>query len=323
VMTVEHSVFELLALSGMVQARSHKKLLLFKGKKGSVSIITCLLLSALLGFMALSVDVGMVYIEKARLYNAIDAAALAAALELSAGEAKARSVALEYLIKNNIDPDNTVIKISPDNKSIEIEGNLSVNHLFAPILGIYNSDVAAATKAVIGPIKTVNGGIRPFAVEIFDYTYGDVVILKKGAGDGYCGNYGTVALGGTGQSTYRNNALYGFSGTLSVGDYIDTETGNMSGAINAIRDYIQQENSTFNNFSRDSIRLWTLPLVDTLEVNGRGQVQVVGFAQFYVEEVRNSGGNAELVGRFVQYVTKGVIDMSLNDTGAYGVKLSR
>lgn len=319
---IERTAFELMDLSSSIRGKRLKKCMI-KDKKGSVSIVLCLLLSALLGFTALAVDIGMVYAKKAKLSNAIDAAALAAVLELPGSEVKARSVALEYLEKNNIDPDSTIVTISPDKKSIQIEGIINVNHFFAPVIGIDNSNVTAATKAIIGSLKSVHGGIRPFAVEIFDFSYGDVVTLKKGAGDGYRGNYGAVALGGTGQNVFRNNALYGFSGTLSVGDYIDTESGNMAGAINAIKNYIQQEDSSFNNFTRDSIRVWTIPLVDSLEVSGRGQVQVMGFAQFYVEDVQKSGGKMELIGRFIRYVSRGVVDLNLNDTGAYGAKLSR
>lgn len=319
---IERTAFELIDLSSSIQGKGFRKRLI-KNNKGSVSIVLCLLLSALLGFVALGVDIGMVYAERAKLSNAIDAAALAAVLELPGNEEKARSVALEYLGKNNINPDSTVVTVSPDRKSIQIVGTISVHHFFAPVIGIENSNVTAATKAIVGPIKSARGGIRPFAVQIFDFSYGDVVTLKKGAGDGYSGNYGAIALGGTGQDVFRINALYGFSGVLSVGDYIDTETGNMAGAVNAIKNYIQQENSSFDNFTRNSVRIWTIPLVDTLELNGRGQIQVAGFAQFYVEDVRNGGGNMELIGRFVRYVSRGVIDMNLKDTGAYAAKLSR
>ena len=265
----------------------------------------------------------MVYAEKSKLVNAIDSAALAAVLELPENEAKARGIAIEYLEKNNMDPDNAVITIGSDQKSIEIQGIKNVKHFFGPVIKIYSSNVSAAVKAIIGPAKSVKGGIRPFAVEIFDYSYGTPVVLKENAGDGYKGNYGAVALGGRGADVFRNNALYGYSGTISVGDLTDTETGNMAGAANAIKTYINSENSSFDNFPRDSIRLWTLPLVGTLETNGRGQVEVVGFGQFFVEDIVLNSGKMEIVGRFVRYVANAVIDESLNDTGVYGAKLVR
>ena len=289
--------------------------------KGAIAIILCLVFVALLGFTAYVVDVGLVYIEKAKISTAIDSAILAAILELPTDATKARNVAIEYLQKNNVDASTVLITIGADNKSIEMKGIKKVNHLFAPLIGIDSSNVKASTKAIIAPIKSIKGGIRPFAVEKFDFSYGDVVTLKKDAGSGYHGNYGTVALGGTGASVFKANALYGYSGRISVGDRVDSETGDMVGATNDIKNYINSEYSSFNNFKRSSIRLWILPLVDSLYVDGRKDVAVVGFGQFYVENITKGSGKLEIVGRFIRYVASGEIDMSLSDTGVYGSKL--
>ena len=289
--------------------------------KGNVSIILCALFTALLGFTACVTDIGLVYVEKAKLTNALDSAALAAVLELPGNSEKAREIANDYLVKNEIDPENTEIIIATDKRSIQIKGAKNVKHFFAPIININSSDVNSTVKAIVGPSKSVNGGIRPFAVEKFDYTYGSSVTLKEAAGDGYRGNYGAVAFGGSGSDVFRNNALYGYFETISVGDYIYTETGNMAGAANDIKSYINSENSSFDNYQRDSIRLWTIPLVDNLEVDGRGRIQVVGFGKFYVEEIIKNSGKIEITGRFIQYVTNSIIDLNLDDTGVYGAKL--
>jgi hypothetical protein len=58
-------------------------------------------------------------------------------------------------------------------------------------------------------------------------------------------------------------------------------------------------------------------------VNGRAQIQVSGFAEFYVEDVYKKSGNIEIRGRFIQYVINAPIDTSLSDTGLYGAKLSK
>jgi len=290
-------------------------------EKGGAAVILCLLMTAIMGAAALVTDIGIVYAEKARLEKALDSAALAAALELPGKRNEAIAVAREYLQKNGADPSRAEITVSPDNRSVSIKGTTNVKHLFARVIGIESSDVNARARAVIAPVKSVTG-IRPFAVEIFDYSYGDVVTLKEGAGEGYYGNYGAIALGGNGATNFKNNALYGYEGTVSVGDYLETEPGNMAGATSAIANYINSENSNFDNFPRDSIRLWTVPLVDSLDVRGQDKVKVVGFAVFYVEAVTRSQGKMEIRGRFVRYAINGVTDESLADTGAYGVKLS-
>lgn len=291
--------------------------------KGNVSIILCLLIVALLGFTAYVVDIGMVYIEKIKLSNAIDAAALAAILELPNDDMKAKTAAIEYLQKNDIDPNQTTVSISADHKSIEIDGIKNVKHLFAQTIGISSSNVDAKTIAVIGPIKSVKSGLRPFAVQKYNFIYGDLVTLKTGAGNGSQGNYGAVVLGGQGANVFKVNALYGYNGTVAVGDYINTEPGNMAGVCNDIKNYINSEQSTFNNFPRNSIRIWTIPLVDSLNVNGSKPILVTGFAEFYVEDVNGKSGNVEISGRFIKFVSNGSIDMNLDDTGVYGAKLLR
>lgn len=275
------------------------------------------------GFTAYVIDIGLVYIEKTKLSNAIDAAALAAALELPRDDEKAEEVALDYLKKNNVDCQNIVINISEDKKSIQIHGNKNVKHLFAILLGIDKSIVKVNTKAVIGPARTVKGGIRPFAVEMYNFNYGDLVTLKEDAGDGYDGNYGGISLGGEGANVFKLNALYGYSGTISVGDMIPTEPGNIAGATMEIQKYIDTDYSSFNNFNRDSERLWTIPLVNSMVINGKKEVLVLGFGQFFVENVKNRAGKIEIEGRFIKYVINGEIDMNLSDTGVYGVKLER
>lgn len=291
--------------------------------KGNIAIIMCLVFTGLLALSAYVLDIGIVYSEKAKLSNAIDAAALAAVFELPKSDTKAIEVADDYLIKNTVESKDAIITVSSDHKSVEIKGVKTVNHILAPIIGKNSSNIKSNTKAIIGPIKSLSNGIRPFAVEKFQFSYGDIVTLKQGAGDGYHGNYGAVALGGLGASVFKDNALYGYKGRITVGDYIDTETGNMEGATSSIAKYIKTESSTFTTFQRDSIRLWVIPLVDTLIVNGRNQVQVVGFGQFYVENVVANAGKTEINGRFVKFVTNGEVDLTLQDTGLYGAKLSR
>lgn len=293
------------------------------GNKGNVAIIFCLLITGLLGFTAYTIDIGIIYSEKIKLSNALDSAALAATLELPNGDTKAKNTAIDYLEKNSVDPSQTTITISSDDKSIEIEGTKNVKHLFAKVIGISSSNVHAIATAVVAPVKSVKSGLRPFAVEKYNFDYGDLVTLKTGAGDGYDGNYGAVVLGGQGENVFRANALYGYSGTISVGDHIDTEPGNMSGATNDIKNYINSENSSFDSFTRDSIRLWTIPLVDSLAVNGEKSVLVVGFAKFYVEDVTGDTGHIEIKGRFIKFVSSDPVDMNLDDTGAYGAKLAK
>lgn len=296
--------------------------MMYKKSKGSAAIILSFVMAGMLCFTAYVVDIGMVYAERIKLSNAIDSAALAGVLELPNSPSNSVATAQDYLQKNGVTPGMVTVTIGSDNKSIEIKAVKQVNHLFAKVMGIGSSNIKSVSKAVIGPTKAINGGIKPFAVVAFDYTYGTQVTLKEDAGDGYRGNYGAVALGGNGANTFENNAIYGYDGRVAVGDWVNTEPGNMGGASNAIKNYINSEHSTFDNFPRDSIRVWTIPLVNTLTVDGRKQVQVTGFAEFFVEDVTEKSGKIQITGRFTKFVVNADIDMTLEDTGAYGAKLS-
>lgn len=298
-----------------------KSLRILKKEQGSVAIILSMAMVALLGFSGLAIDVGVTLIERTKLSNALDASVLAAAQDLPDGSAKAIATAEQYLASNDVPLNSVTIQVSPDGKSIEIIGNRNVPHYFMKVLGIDSSEVAANSKAIIAPVKSVKGGIRPFAVEDFDYVYGDLITLKQGAGDSYNGNFGVVALGGTGNSIYEYNAFYGYDGELKIGDGIPTEPGNMAGVSNQLKAYINSIYETFEDHPKNSDRLWTIPLVDTLEVDGRGYITVTGFAQVFVENVYNQSGKINVDARFVKFVVNGAIDMAAEDNGVYGVKL--
>jgi len=204
-----------------------------------------------------------------------------------------------------------------------LTGKKNVKHFFAPAIGIKESLINSSSKAIIGPAKSVFQGIRPVAITDYPIDYGELVVLKEGAGDGNSGNYGAVSFGPTGSSIFQQYLIYGYDSSLSVGDIIQTEPGNMAGAIMALSSYLAADTSTFDNYTLGSKRLWTIPVINTLDVSGRKDVEIVGFAQFFVEYADKIGGEAEIHGRFIKFVTSGEIDYTIEDRGVYVSKLSR
>lgn len=297
--------------------------LIRRDSKGNTTLIVCFSMVVLLGAGAFIIDIGYTYAQRVHLSNAIDAAALAGAMELPDKPTQAYNVAVDYLVKNDIDPALTQITIGADNRSIAIDAHENVQHFLAPVIGIDFSRIQVSNKVGVGPLKMVNSGIRPIAVEVFPYNYGDQIVLKEDAGDGYHGNYGAVQLGGTGTNVLRDNIMYGYNGSLTIGDAILTKPGVLSAVNNTIKTVISSDSSDFQNIQRGSERLWTLPIVDTLIVDGSKPVTILGFAQFYIEDVKNAaGGKTEITGRFVRYVGSGEIDFDEVEMGAVGVKLT-
>jgi hypothetical protein len=291
-------------------------------QKGSAMVMTVVVLTMIIGMSALVIDVGSVMIEKHRLRNAVDAAVLAGGQELPMYPDVARSIAAEYAEANGAVAGRILVDIDEDSCGIRVTAEQTVDYKFASVFGLSTKDVVQSSYAKLGVAGSVYNGIRPFAVEWGDFDYGESVTLKEGGGDGETGNYGAVALGLRGANSFMDNLKFGYNGKLSVGDLIDTEPGNMSGpTIDGINYILGNDNSTFENFSKTSLRIWIIPVVDSFDALGRDQIEVSGFAAFFVENTQNVDGDAVVVGRFMEYVTNADIDVAVNNYGASGLKL--
>jgi hypothetical protein len=179
---------------------------------------------------------------------------------------------------------------------------------------------------VAGPITAVKG-IKPFGVEMQEFIFATPYDLKEGAGDGTTGNYGALALGGTGASNYRTNLINGYDDSvLHVGDSIETEPGNMAGpTLDGITSILDSDSHTHtDDLSQLEVgcpRVIIIPVVDSLDVEGRSTVQIVGFSSFFLDEVIREGGHTTVTGRFIETIGAGTIDETGTGYGFYGTKL--
>ncbi|MBI4470187.1 MAG: hypothetical protein HY650_12785 [Acidobacteria bacterium] len=119
------------------------------------------------------------------------------------------------------------------------------------------------------------------------------------------GNFGPVALGGTGGSDYRTNIREGWDGTLTYGDIIDTEPGNMVGPTKQGHEdliamdpsaHLAKDSSTgrwvvlSNAYGvNESPRIVPIPMYSPLEapVNGRNNFPVRSFGAFFIHSAPN------------------------------------
>lgn len=300
-----------------------------KSKKGNSSIIFLVSITLLVALMAFVTDAGMMYLEKSRLQNAVDATALAGIQEFRKNESTMLDKAYEYAILNKLDPLNLEVTIPSGNRIITVVAKKKVNLFFAKVFNMTDAVIQAKATAKAGTIVAANG-IRPFAVEQQNFEIGHTYTLKKGAGDSYTGNYGALALGGTGATVYKNNLMYGYNSNVKIGDLIKvgedllTEPGNMAGpTYEGMRYLIQNDthdHSDLNNLEANCERLITVPIIDKFDP-GRSTVKIVGFAKFFLDDVTYDGGKTEVKGRFVRALEEGKIDDSGNDFGLFGVKL--
>ena len=292
-------------------------------QQGMVMVLVALMLTAIIGAVALVVDVGVAMAERIELSNSLDAAALAGGQELPGRPALAASVVREYLEANGVDPLTVDISITNNNTKLALKGTKVVMTRFARVLGVNETTVGAQAAIMVGPAVSVKGGLRPLAIVDQPLIYGQEVTLKEGGGDGTSGNYGAVSFGGSyGACIFRAYLENGYPGVIKIGDIIETEPGNMASSISTVKGIINYDSTaTFDNYERDSARVWTIPVVDNWDVSGRDTVKVVGFAQFFLENIQKKAGQAEITGKFIRFTTNGEIGSSQTDYGVYGIKM--
>ena len=295
---------------------------LLKQRHGSVVALFAAMLSVLVGLTALVVDLGLLYTTRVQLTNLADAAALAGVQELPDSSASAYSRAADYAQLNGKMGDVLDIQVL-SGTTVAVKATRTVPLMFARIFGLATSDVTGAAAARINPVTGLSG-MMPFGLVRQTLVYGQVYTIKFGSGTAsgsYHGNFGALALGGNGASVFRDNIKFGADVSIKVGDWVTTETGNMVGPTKqgiSYR-YNQDPTATFATVAKGSSRIMVVPVIQSLEVNGRNEVLVVGFAALFLES--SNVNNGEVTGRFMQMVTPG--DPGSGDGGNYGLYASR
>jgi hypothetical protein len=295
---------------------------LLREEKGAAIVVVALSITAMLGFGALVVDVGNLYLNKARLSNMADAAALAGVQDLPGDPQSAVASAYSYAAQNGMNSDVVAVTINDDNTVVTVNATRTVPFFFAKVFDMTSSDVSVRAAAAIRPI-TATSGVVPFGIVKQQFEYGESYTLKEGAGSGYRGNFMALALGSSGSPVYQNNIKQGYSKKLHIDQLVPTEPGNMSGPTSEGVDYRMNLDlgATFETKGKGSPRILVVPIIDSLEVNGRGEVKIVGFAAFFLEGAGGRGNENYVTGTFMNLVTPGDISVGTTNYGLYGSTL--
>lgn len=146
-----------------------------RDEAGAVAVITALLVIVLVGFAAIAVDVGALYLERRQLQGGADAAALAIAQDCTGGLstlgcsdplsrlATARTYADANAIDlaSSVDPVTGVqLDLTAQKVTVETTTNDPTSadvsrlaHWFAPVLGINSTEVKAKGAAIFGSVS--------------------------------------------------------------------------------------------------------------------------------------------------------------------------
>ncbi|HAA38092.1 MAG TPA: hypothetical protein DCE00_04395 [Firmicutes bacterium] len=160
-----------------------------------------------------------------------------------------------------------------------------------------------------------------------NFVQGQEYELKSAApGDLGPGNFGALALGGKGASRYESNLRDGYSGMISVGDLLDTEPGNISGPTK--RAFTARINAcshgcTYQNFRSGCPLIVYIPVVKQPTGQGRQEVEVAGFAAFFLNRNQppGQGNESSIKGWFVDTIVPGQISPGEKSYGVAAVNL--
>ena len=318
-------------------------------QQGSAAVVTALFMVVLIGFSAFALDLGVYYAEASRLQNSLDSAVLAALQELPATNTSssawtaAKNSAISYAALNetvitadDIQPiykddvaTNSIIGIKAT-KSTVVEFN------FAKVLGINSGTVVRTASAGLVPAGGISGAVP---LSITDSSLSDAlengtltgltIKCSSNSGDigidstGVNGWFGALRFEGSGASIYSNLLAYGYSGTLTVGQVLEMENGNMSGPTMdgfTTRYNRCNDGCTAEDYLPDCPRLVYIPVV---QVVSSSRVKIVSFATFFLESCGGSGRNAYIRASYLNdiVVSNSAAGVSGLDFGIYVGKL--
>lgn len=265
----------------------------FASEKGSVMILVALMMTVLLGFGALAIDVGDLYFTRRQMVTAADAGALAGARELAVGNgSNAVNVARDIAEKNGAELTDEVEVIDDWEYNGEAVTVMRVvagqtrQNVFARVLSssLGETDVMAESVAIYG---------HPIGIgELFPIYYegSDGMDLPEGeqelVTDKDTGNWGILAVTLNPGANEMRDAFEGdYEGMFMLDETYFTEPGQMGEprvqGIEARMIKAVEEND-------EKIMRGYIPIVEEFIGNdpqGRTEVNIIGFAPFKITDV--------------------------------------
>lgn len=307
-------------------------------ESGQSAILFALFLTVLIGCMAVVIDYGRPALIAARLQNAADSAALAAATKLSTkSESEVKSEALLYALENGFpDPTGVDMEITNSFKKVSVTVSKKVEYTFAGIFGRSEINLkrraSAELKALSGLRYTVPLSIEKTTMDEAIRNGNYFMTLKFGGGSGTNGAYGALDQDGSnggGAADYSDRLLNGYAGLISVGDIIPTENGNMSGPTqtgvagryNACTHFSSSGGCTPDHYDVNCPRVMKIPIVTYVNTHS---VRIEGFAAFLLDSYSGSGNECFVYGTYLDSVIidgESDPDKDENPYGTYGIKL--
>ncbi|NLP50798.1 Tad domain-containing protein [Bacillus sp. RO1] len=305
---------------------------MLKSNNGNALVMMAFILSLLVALTGLVVDGGRLYLQKGELQKAIDSAALAGVQQVKNGQIKAVNAAIELAAANGTSLNSSNITVGSD--SVEIHNEVPVEMTFAKVLGFGSIDVSATSKAVVDTSRGIrkHSNVIPVGIPKDNLVKGQTHTLHFTPGEGsngpQQGNFGFLAIGGRGAANLEDNIANGIEVEITPGSYVLTEPGLQWGKVRSgfqeriSKDATKAYCNQFSTATSACERVAILPIVNDLgSVNGRGKVEIIGFAAFWIEKVEPNGGNKSVSGYFIDIVSSGEFSKDVENFGISTIKL--
>jgi Flp pilus assembly protein TadG len=314
---------------------------------GGTLVLIVVFLVALFAFAGLSIDVGNVYMQRARIQEAGDSAAMASVVDWAEGSAsgvvaqRARTFASANGVPTNEvktvrvgfwDPSARTFTAagtftSSQIPAVEVTNQRVVPMHFARVVGMPSMSPKTVSVAAV---VAANGasGVIPFGVcdasGVIAASMCTPVTFKVdsgGAGTNLCllgpGQFGALDLEGNSGTDFKTYIKDGFPGTISVGCTVKSLPGDKTGPIkSSLNDRLQglpAYNCTVSPPSAppDNARLAILPKVETLDVSGSKTVCITGFYVVSLDNIINAkGGQVQVEAKFLNAYNGTAVDPS-------------
>jgi Flp pilus assembly protein TadG len=302
-----------------------------RNERGQAAVLSVVFLVALLGAMAMVLDVGSWFREKRANQAAADAAALAAAQELPGNTGAATAIGNSYVSKNgggNITFTYSSKNVAGDTVAVTL--NRDAPSYFAKLFGIDSVKVnARATARAVGLDEAI--GVAPIVVNVKHpmlncsvldgkpvpcfgtQTRLDLINLKEDASRDAAGSFGLINLdrsngGNVGASVLAGWVAKGFNQYMSIGLYDAAPSAN------------------FNNSQFLDALIGKMPEVLLFPIyrsiigpGSNAQYDIVGWVGFRVSSFDPNGSKSYVQGSFVSVVWDGVRSSSGSNMN-YGVR---
>jgi Flp pilus assembly protein TadG len=316
----------------------HRDKLALRSETGQALILFVLAMTVLIGFVAMTLDVGQYMYARQHMQNGADSAALAGVAELPASPDNATSEARTYALQNGLQNSDiqsiTVSTTHSTNDTITVKLNTPFYWNFAQVLGLLHTTVVAQAGAGVGSPASDNG-LAPWSVVDSAINWnGGPTVLKYDSNNPQTGNFGSLAIDGNGAATYKSTIENGSAASLCAQGQpgcsdptATTEPGNLIGPTKTGVDYlISNTNSACDTFAEvfkqrsdgtysltdrcnrwagvtDSKRVVLVPVISGL-CNGKCTVTILYFAMFFINSLDTcTGHNCQVTGQFAKVVT--------------------